>query len=252
MKGTLKNDLSPASLIKVKHFRSEHDRANYSHTRRWIMKFNKLTVNVTLAIAAIATAASLQSVTHASIKGDSIAKHSKQQTVQIQATQPKPPAESSSIRQAGQSSFSNPPELTRAAATETGASMSSTYEFTLTVPQDAGQPLKAVKIVQAKNVETVKFDVSHSKAFMGERLTASSEIGLASIGGEQPSNPGEATIAFDQPVQPGSTVTVALAAQRNPRRGGVYLFGVTAYPVGENGLGQFLGFGRINFDDNSD
>jgi Protein of unknown function (DUF2808) len=215
------------------------------------MKFNKLTVNVTLAIAAIATAASLQSVTHASIKGDSLAQQSKQQTVQIQATQSEPSAESSSIRQASQASFDHPPALTRAAATETGASMSSTYEFTLTVPQDAGQPLKAVKIVQAENLETVKFDISHSQAFIGERLTASSEIGLASIGGEQPSNPGEAMIVFDQPVQPGSTVTIALAAQRNPNRGGVYLFGVTAYPAGENGLGQFLGFGRINFDDNS-
>jgi hypothetical protein len=31
----------------------------------------------------------------------------------------------------------------------------------------------------------------------------------------------------------------------------VYLLGVTAYPDGENGLGQFLGYGRINFDGSS-
>ncbi|KAM3113986.1 DUF2808 domain-containing protein, partial [Phormidesmis sp. 146-33] len=68
---------------------------------------------------------------------------------------------------------------------------------------------------------------------------------VANIGGK-PSKPGEVTIVFDQPVQPGSTVTVALAAQRNPSWANVYLFGVTAYPDGENGLGQFLGYGRIN------
>jgi Protein of unknown function (DUF2808) len=139
----------------------------------------------------------------------------------------------------------------RVAATQIGADTPSTYEFTLTVPQDAGQPLKAVTIAQANNLETVKFDVSQSKAYVGERFASSSEIRLASVGGEQPTNPGEVTIVFDQPVQPGSTVTVALAAQRNPNWGGVYEFGVTAYPVGENGRGQFLGFGRINFYGNS-
>lgn len=66
------------------------------------------------------------------------------------------------------------------------------------VPKNAGQSLKAVTIAQAKNVETVKFDVS-SKAFVGDRLTASSEIRLASVGGEQSANLGEATIVFDQP-----------------------------------------------------
>jgi Protein of unknown function (DUF2808) len=29
--------------------------------------------------------------------------------------------------------------------------------------------------------------------------------------------------------------------------GGVYEFGVTAYPTNQDGLGQFLGYGRINF-----
>ena len=69
---------------------------------------------------------------------------------------------------------------------------------------------------------------------------------LASIGGEQPNKPGEATIAFDPPVSPGTTVTVALRAKRNPS-GGVYLFGVTAFPAGERSWGQFLGYGRLHF-----
>ncbi|HEY9907465.1 MAG TPA: DUF2808 domain-containing protein [Thermosynechococcaceae cyanobacterium] len=220
------------------------------------MQFHKLTLYVTLAIA---VAAGLQSATHAETKYDVTVKQIGSQTVQPQAiqlapqatTQPAPQAASISINPEGQTFFSKPPQLSRVAASQTGVYTPSTYEFTLTVPKNAGQPLKAVKIAQAENVETVKFDISTSKAFVGERLTASSEIRLASVGAEQPANPGEVTIVFEQPVQPGSTVTVALAVQNNPGWGGVYEFGVTAYPDGENGWGQFLGYRRINFYGNS-
>lgn len=101
-------------------------------------------------------------------------------------------------------------------------------------------------IAQAENLEIVKFDVSNSKASLGQQFASSSEIRLASTGG-QPAHPSEVALVFDQPVQPGSTVTVALAVQRNPTWGGVYEFGVTVYPVEEHGLGQFLGYRRINF-----
>nr|WP_277883373.1 DUF2808 domain-containing protein [Nostoc flagelliforme] len=50
---------------------------------------------------------------------------------------------------------------------------------------------------------------------------------------------------------PGNTVTIALAVRRNPIGSGVYQFGVTAYPDGENSLGQLLGYGHINFYGNS-
>lgn len=212
------------------------------------MQFHKPTISVTLAIA---TAIGLQSVAYASTQYDFRIKQLEQQTAQSQATQLKSQAASTSINQAGQTFFSHPPELIRVASSQLGGDISSTYEFTLTVPQDAGQLLKAVTIAQATNVETVKFDVSNSRAFLGERFASGPEIKLASIGGDQPSKSGEVTIVFDQPVQPGTTVTVTLAAQRNPIQGGVYLFGVTAYPVGEDGRGQFLGYGRINFYGNS-
>jgi Protein of unknown function (DUF2808) len=212
------------------------------------MQFHKFSINVALAIAATA---GLQAATHAQTKYDVLAKQIGLQRFQSQTIQLKPPAANNAVNQEGQTFFSEPPQLIRAHASQTGAYVPSTYAFTLTVPKDAGQPLKAVKIVQAKNVETVKFDVSNSKAHFGNRLTASSKIQLASVGGEQPANPSEVTIVFEQPVQPGNTVTVALAVQRNPSWGGVYEFGVTAYPAGENGLGQFLGYGRINFYGNS-
>jgi len=152
----------------------------------------------------------------------------------------------------GQTFFDHPPSLIRSAALQKAAYAPSTYEFTLTVPANAGQALKAVRIVQAENVDTVHFNLSQSKAFDGKRVAAGSEIPLASVGGEQPVNPGDVTIVFDQPVQPGSTVAVALDVKANPAAGGVYEFGVTAFPAGEKGEGMFLGYRRINFISNSD
>jgi hypothetical protein len=231
------------------------------------MQVQKLSISLALAIA---TAANLTSASHASTKYDAILQQLglkptqteitqpqttqsqviKSQAIQPQATQTQS-QKSLSTDQVGRTFFSHPPTLIRAASSQIGVSIPSTYEFTLTVPQDARQPLKAVTITQAGNAETINFDANNSKAFTGRKLTVNSEIRLASVGGAQPANSGEATIVFDQPVQPGNTVTIALAAQRNPNWGGIYLFGVTAYPDGENGLGQFLGYGRIHFYSNS-
>jgi hypothetical protein len=145
----------------------------------------------------------------------------------------------------GRTFFIHPPSLGRVNATEQQSYAPSTYEFTVMVPANAGQPLRAVKIVQETNLETVAFDLNRSKAFVGSHYAAGPEIPLASVGGGN-ANRGEATIVFAEPVQPGSTVTIALAAQANPGLGGVYQFGVTAYPVGDQAVGQFLGIGRLN------
>jgi hypothetical protein len=34
--------------------------------------------------------------------------------------------------------------------------------------------------------------------------------------------------------------------KHNPIGGGVYLFGVTAYPMGDHSSGMFLGYGRFH------
>ncbi|MBW4445225.1 MAG: DUF2808 domain-containing protein [Plectolyngbya sp. WJT66-NPBG17] len=212
------------------------------------MKFYSLITGATLTIA---TTVNLQSATYASTEYDFIPKQGRQQADALQLSQSKSQAESVTNNQGGQTFFSHPPQLIRSASSQLGGYIPSTYEFTLTVPKDAGQALKAVSIAQDKSPELVKFDISSSRAFFGQRFAGGPEIRLASIGGEQPSKPGEATIVFDQPVQPGSTVTVALAVQRNPIWSGIYLFGVTVYPAGENGLSQFLGYGRISLYGNS-
>ena len=140
--------------------------------------------------------------------------------------------------------FSRAPRLGRVNASHKGTFVPSTYEFTITVPSDAGAPLQAVRIAQDENLETVEFDVSESKAFKGEGYKAGSELRLASVGGAQ-STPGEAIIVFDQPVAPGDTVTIGLDVPGNPMSDGVYEFGVTAYSDRTQNIGQFLGYGRI-------
>lgn len=146
--------------------------------------------------------------------------------------------------------FRHPPQLVRAASSQIGGSLPSTYEFTLVVPADAGQSLKAVTIAQAPGLETVRFDGGRSRAFAAGRFAAGPELRLASVGGEQPKD-GIVTVVFEQPVQPGNTVTVAVEAEENPNFLGVYEFGITAYPASSETSGQFLGFGRLNFYGNS-
>ncbi|UBF25749.1 DUF2808 domain-containing protein [Kovacikia minuta CCNUW1] len=131
--------------------------------------------------------------------------------------------------------FDHAPRLVRTAATFQDAYTPSTYQFTIKVPEDAGANLQAVRIAQdSQNIGTVDFDISQSSAFLGGSFAGGPAVSLASVGGTQPTNSNEVTIAFDPPIAPGQTVTVSLQADRNLGGGGVYLFGVTAFPTGEN------------------
>lgn len=143
-------------------------------------------------------------------------------------------------RPSGQSFFEHPPRLVR---TETSAIAityvgGTTYEFTIAVPQDAGAPLQAITITQDGNPRTIKFDLNQSRAIAAN----GKNIPLTSIGGTQGK---ETTIAFAQPIQPGETITISLKTERNPDSAGTYLFGITAYPVGDQENGLFLGHGRV-------
>lgn len=146
-----------------------------------------------------------------------------------------------------QVAFESSPRLTRTAvATYPGIRALAQYQFTIAVPKDAGKPLQAVTITQQENLEQIGFDLSQNKAFAGDRFAGGSAVSIASTGGSESADSHQVTIVFDPPVQPGSTVTIALRGNR-PTWGGIYLFGVTAFPVGENNLGLYLGSGRIAF-----
>jgi hypothetical protein len=125
-----------------------------------------------------------------------------------------------------------------------------TFYFTIYVPASYGKSLEAIRISQVPGGDRlITLDAKQSKVVVGQRVASNSEtIPLSAIGGPEDEKTGALTLAFAQPVMPGTTFTVAVEADRNPNYGGIYQFGVTAYPVGDSTTGQYLGTGRVTFD----
>lgn len=147
----------------------------------------------------------------------------------------------------GRVAFNRPPNLVEATTLTAGSSERGRYHFVVEVPADAGEPLGAVVITPRDRAERVNFQLNATTAHQGEAYANGPALTLANVGGA-PDNPEDVLVVFDQPVQPGETVTIILETEQNPF-GGVYLYGVTGYPAGENSVGQFLGYGRINIFD---
>lgn len=157
-----------------------------------------------------------------------------------------PPAQAVQIR--GTTYFTAPPRLVGASTTQNYVyAWSVTYYFTLDVPENAGEPLQRVAIAQNEGADRVRFNLKETEAFEGDR-NSNTKIGLGEV--TQDDKTKAITVSFNPPVAPGKRVTIALEPYANPSFGGVYLFGVTAFPQGEPAYGQFLGFGRISIYEN--
>ena len=140
--------------------------------------------------------------------------------------------------------FAQPPSLVSATTTYNQVyAWTATYYFTLSIPENAGEPLQRVTISLDEGAEDIEFNLKDSRAFEGTRQHKGEKITLGAVTQDKRS----LSITFDPPVPPGKTVTIALYPFQNPRLGGIYLFGVTAFPPGEKTHGQFLGFGRLQF-----
>jgi hypothetical protein len=152
------------------------------------------------------------------------------------------PAQSIQVR--GANYFVSPPRLVGASTTQNSVyAWSVTYYFTLDVPENAGEPLQKVTIAQNEGFDRVRFDLKHTEAVEGDRRS-NTKLGLGEV--TQDDKTKAITVSFNPPVAPGKRVTIALEPYQNPSTGGVYLYGVTAFPPGEPAYGQFLGFGRIS------
>ena len=141
----------------------------------------------------------------------------------------------------------NSTALVNGAVSNSNSRAFSSYYFIFRVPEQAPKPIEAVTITQKKGADTVNFTDERVTAYQGNRANKKSELKLASVGGA--SIPGQLTVVFENPIQPGQTVTVAAKA-KNPSLGGTYLFGIDIFPVEQQENGKFLGFSHINiFDD---
>ncbi len=144
--------------------------------------------------------------------------------------------------------FAVPPQLITATTTfETVGARDATYYFTLSIPENAGEPLQQVTIAQRGGTQEIKFALKDTTAFLGTRRHQRQGLSLAGVTKEKKAQ--LISVTFNPPVSPGNTVTISLSPYQNPLFSGVYLFGVTAFPVGEKPHGQFLGFGRLQFYD---
>lgn len=145
--------------------------------------------------------------------------------------------------------FNHPPQLLGARTTEKNIrAFGSKYYFTLSVPADAGESLQRVTIAQRESPDDVRFDLDDTLAFVDE--DRDQQVTLGEVRGNEDRN--TVSVTFNPPIPPGKTVTIRLEPRRNPDIGGVYLFGVTAFPQGEKSRGQFLGFGRLHFYNGND
>ena len=149
----------------------------------------------------------------------------------------------------GQRVFEKAPRLIRSATNFQTRDSLAYYYFTIEIPEDAGEPLKAVTILQKANVEEITFFPNKTRAFYGDKFKKDLSIPLVSaesLASKESSENNGVKVVLEKPVEAGNIVTISLRA-RNPRYGGIYLFGVTAFPLGENSQGIYLGSGRIHF-----
>lgn len=146
----------------------------------------------------------------------------------------------------GTVAFSSPPRLTDSYTTRNQVGDgNATYYLTVDFPAAAAEPLDRVVIRLREGYDPIfRYRTEATEAFVnlpdGSRPLSLGEV-------VENRDDRTLTIAFDPPVQPGGAITLALRPVRNPRFGGVYLFGATAYPVGEQVESTFMGYARLSF-----
>lgn len=121
------------------------------------------------------------------------------------------------------------------------------YYFDLRLPEGIGEPLKKVVIQQRTGSEEIEFKPEQTKAYLNRSRREEDLIKLTTAVNEETR---EVIVEFDEPIPIGSSLSIGIKPKQNPDFGGVYLFGVTAFPRGEKSRGLYLGPGRFHFLDN--
>lgn len=142
--------------------------------------------------------------------------------------------------------FTKAPRLLGASATFNNVqARGAKYYFNLELPHDAGTNLQKIAIAQRQGQETIDFRLDETVAYIGTNRDKKEQIAIANV--QQNEATGEITIILEKPIVPGTIFTIGLKPTKNPFYDGVYLFGVTAFPQGNNPQSLYLGVGRLNF-----
>ncbi|MGG6294738.1 DUF2808 domain-containing protein [Leptolyngbya sp. AN02str] len=150
--------------------------------------------------------------------------------------------------------FEHAPRLLDAATSSRTPSIAgATYYFTVELPENAGEPLGKLTLTSPNSwvgPQRIRFRTDATVAFEGTWRDRGDDISLRDVTVDEETRTIE--VAFDPPVEPGTTVTVGLRPRRNPQAGGTYLYRVLGFPAGELAHGQPLGTARIQINDPSD
>lgn len=142
--------------------------------------------------------------------------------------------------------FRKSPSLLNATTTFSSVrAWGATYYFTIQLPQDAGDSLGKIAIAQREAPDEISFYLDRTVAFKGTHQRKGETLNIESV--TQDEETGAIAVTFVPPVPAGTTLTIGLKPKRNPDYSGVYLFGVTAVPAGENPYSLYLGVGRLTF-----
>jgi hypothetical protein len=94
--------------------------------------------------------------------------------------------------------FTQPPSLEKATTTYRNIDIPSTYYFTLSLPENAGEPLQRVTLTQHKGTEDIEFDLKRTKA-EAETLSHSRQpLTLGEVKGDRKTK--TVSITFNPPV----------------------------------------------------
>ena len=149
----------------------------------------------------------------------------------------------------GRIAFNSPPLMVKNSVTPSDAGRrNATYRFSISVPQNAGEPLTFVEILPYAVPNTLYFRMNAISAHTGDSIRGGDPIPV--IGYSLDNNPSETRatavgVQFDPPLLPGQTVTIVLKSLRNPSFGGSYTYSAIAYPALDVGVGHRMGFARF-------
>ncbi|WP_071591321.1 DUF2808 domain-containing protein [Xenococcus sp. PCC 7305] len=122
---------------------------------------------------------------------------------------------------------------------------SATYYFDVTIPEDAGAPLHKVAIELRQGQEEIYYKLEKTVAYLGDHRRKGDKLALETVSIDE--STGIITVEFTEPLPPDTTFTIGLKPRRNPDYDGIYVFGVTVFPQGENPYGLYLGSRSLTF-----
>ena len=151
----------------------------------------------------------------------------------------------------GTVAFAHPPKLIDTITTfRSVRARGAKYYFTMFLPETAEESVQKITINLRQGGDDIEYKLDKTIAAVGTARDKKEEIAIAETTFNEETE--TVTVIFAEPVSAGTTFTVGLRPKRNPRYGGTYQFGVTAFPAGEKSQGIFLGSARLQFDDTDD